>query len=81
MEEFFVSQEKSFIRSATIVVNFTNILREAFSPNILQLKSTNLKCSHRKYWKTLLYEKAAFKMLMKLIPGNKVINLGNFCME
>ena len=53
----------------TLGVNFTNILRAAFAPISLRRKITNLNVSTEKLLKTLSYEKAARKLLVKLTIG------------
>ena len=50
-------------------VNFTNILRAAFSPISFCQKITNSNCQQIKVVKTLLYKKAARKILVKWTPG------------
>jgi hypothetical protein len=48
-------------------VNFTNIFNAAFAPIFFHQKSTIPKCKHKNLCAKLLYEKAACKMLVKLI--------------
>jgi hypothetical protein len=51
-------------------VDFTNILCTAFAPKSFHQKIKNPNCKHIKpALKKLSYEKAAHKILVKLIPG------------
>ena len=54
-------------------VNFTNNLRAAFESIFFRIKITNLNVSTEKLHKTLLYEKAAPKMLVKLTPCADIV--------
>ena len=57
---------------ARSAVNFTNMLRAVFSPTSFLQKITNTNGKYRKAAKTLLYEEAAHKILVKLTPGEKI---------
>ncbi len=59
----------------TTVVNFINILRAAFAPIFLQQKLQRQAVTRVKLCKALSYKKGKRKMLMKLTPGDVVVDV------
>jgi len=60
---------KQILTNLTPVFNFVNILRAIFAMIFFLPKNYKAKESREELYKTLSFEKAAHKMLVKLTPG------------